>query len=655
MASTRSKSSDSEYFPAIASFTYSKANSKANRKRSNSFCTVFFKDGTTHVYQKSKILGSGSYGVVSSFESEGNGKLPPLAVKEYLLRNAHGRDDESNLRSDIKDCINICKKETWFTHKMNGFALNFHSQENIAFAANNQLQSYPRSYMLMEFIDGTLFGHHEITSLEDYLTIYQAVLEALDELHKKNIVHRDIKSDNLFICFDKNKNYKVRFIDPSFSLEIGDHYKGVNKDTLTKQQQDTYAPEFFLNGKANPAEDVFSTGKLFNDCLKKLKFSRNIEMEANIQEMNKQMLSEDPSRRPSVRNLIDEVNKLKLKLAIQTLKKLKDNLMLHFPDDSVIDKWCYCERLIYQIEKNGHLSSDRLMDWMRPGYDKLIRGGFWDNKGVVRFKQCRIDSNPNELIAVITSIEKEDNRLFLLQHLQKNDPFYLVSLFNNVDIQHLVTLFSESSRKTIWSMLFKAKYLQLKQELDQATDENEKLLLDQMYYCQRFLVEKSLNSKGYLTEAYLGWQRLQAPWQEGYGLERLTIWIRFGDIVEKPDLLALINQSFSPQAISDLIKKITEKLFEAYPILENGLQEIDKIKAIDKTLYEQFLHAAIDIYDVRRVNDLRGSFFTPFGFSIFNRFPKDEKLQASRDLRIKKISLAAQSGDLGKITKRLMG
>ncbi len=66
-------------------------------------------------------------------------------------------------------------------------------------------------YIVMEYADGktlkTLLNEKEKLSFDETISISIQILQALDHAHSNNVVHRDIKPQNIII--DKNGNLKI--------------------------------------------------------------------------------------------------------------------------------------------------------------------------------------------------------------------------------------------------------------------------------------------------------------------------------------------------------------------------------------------------------------------------------------------------------------
>lgn len=122
-------------------------------------------------------------------------------------------------------------------------------------------QPYLKSYLTMRQRKGeTLFnfinaerGRSEAHTLntQERLDLTLSTLGALQDLHKKGVIHRDIKLENMF--YQRNKN-KITFIDFGFSKI---------KSMMDNDGKGTHGyipPEFYLGEQADEKSDLYSLG-----------------------------------------------------------------------------------------------------------------------------------------------------------------------------------------------------------------------------------------------------------------------------------------------------------------------------------------------------------------------------------------------------------
>lgn len=117
-------------------------------------------------------------------------------------------------------------------------------------------------FIVMEYIDGgTLRGKIPFARLEDGVDVALQIAEALQEAHLKDIVHRDIKADNIMLT----SKGQAKVMD--FGLA---KLKGSLKLTKTSSTVGTLgymAPEQIQGGEVDLRSDVFSYGVLLFEML----------------------------------------------------------------------------------------------------------------------------------------------------------------------------------------------------------------------------------------------------------------------------------------------------------------------------------------------------------------------------------------------------
>jgi serine/threonine protein kinase len=71
-------------------------------------------------------------------------------------------------------------------------------------------------YIVMEYLEGTSLTDYmedKVLSVEDAVGIVMQVLDALDAVHKKEVVHRDLKPDNIFLIKKPGTTKFVKILD----------------------------------------------------------------------------------------------------------------------------------------------------------------------------------------------------------------------------------------------------------------------------------------------------------------------------------------------------------------------------------------------------------------------------------------------------------
>ena len=136
-----------------------------------------------------------------------------VAIKEYfpsgLVNRAPGQKDvivysgksKSIFENGLERYLMEARNMAAFSHPNIVNLYDFFEENNTA-------------YIVMEFLDGIslktyLAQNDGKLSYHETINITKAILNALDEIHSHNIIHRDISPDNIFLC----SNERIKLID----------------------------------------------------------------------------------------------------------------------------------------------------------------------------------------------------------------------------------------------------------------------------------------------------------------------------------------------------------------------------------------------------------------------------------------------------------
>lgn len=275
------------------------------------------------------IIGTGSYGNVYSADSNKYGKVAikklnktsGLVLKEIRMLN--------KIRKGSCNPYIVCLYDYFYI-------------------GNNLNRGV---YLVYELVTGIELSEYILhnQNLDDLskVTIMKNLAIGLKELHKNNIIHRDIKGDNIMV---DPATLKVKYLDLGLScmLYTGDIESG---DPVVKWDctDDMYglktgtpvymAPEVFKN-VGNPYEDdysmikksdIFSLGKVFRDIVTG-KLSNGIGLDDSdltnsvvspFKVLINKMLSLDPANRPSAENVYKTVEMIYKGLSQAIIHKQK--------------------------------------------------------------------------------------------------------------------------------------------------------------------------------------------------------------------------------------------------------------------------------------------------------------------------------------------
>lgn len=112
--------------------------------------------------------------------------------------------------------------------------------------------------IVMEYIDGLTLDEFVATNptLDERKAVLNDILDGMDYLHHRGIIHNDLKPDNIIV----NGNKAARIIDFGFSASADSAYKGYIGGS------DGYTAPEILNGtgSAGTTSDIFTLGRLIN-------------------------------------------------------------------------------------------------------------------------------------------------------------------------------------------------------------------------------------------------------------------------------------------------------------------------------------------------------------------------------------------------------
>lgn len=177
-------------------------------------------------------LGKGGYSVVNLVRHKETGKKYAL---KCAMKIRKGRDRSNRTRQEIK-ILNKLKHS-----RIIGLKGWFEDDENI--------------YLVLEYLSEGDLAHYfknELPSKEEAINIMRQIIDAVKYCHKKGIVHRDIKLENILI--DENMNIKLT----DFGLSV---LKRQNEYFYDEVGTPRYtAPEILSGEGYNESVDVWGIG-----------------------------------------------------------------------------------------------------------------------------------------------------------------------------------------------------------------------------------------------------------------------------------------------------------------------------------------------------------------------------------------------------------
>ena len=221
---------------------------------------VIYGDRTMKGYSKIKLLGKGGYGVVWACKKNLDENMQVYAVKQTSKKNV-----ASHLKEDIlqisKNEINVLKKlnedecdlipkiyetyedssDIWFSFEKGGISLS-----SLSFNIKGIFEKGERIYQIQkgEFLI-MLFKN-----LSQFKFFVKKIIEGIDYINKKGIIHSDIKPENILVQFNINnepeKNLEINSVK---IVDYGSAFYLENKSPLITNTPEYLCPEIMTNNK----------------------------------------------------------------------------------------------------------------------------------------------------------------------------------------------------------------------------------------------------------------------------------------------------------------------------------------------------------------------------------------------------------------------
>ena len=212
-------------------------------------------------YIVGRVLGQGGFGITYlalDYQLE-----LKVAIKEYL-------PDGMAVRLPGTTLVSVYEgegKQENFNYGADRFLdearvlAKFIGHKNIV-SVKSYFRENNTAYFVMDYIDGINFKNYIKNqggkiSYDDALRILLPVMEALADVHKEGVIHRDVTPDNIYI----SKNNEIKLLDfGSARYSLGDKSRCL--DVILKAG---YAPkeQYIRKGKQGPFTDIYSLAVCF--------------------------------------------------------------------------------------------------------------------------------------------------------------------------------------------------------------------------------------------------------------------------------------------------------------------------------------------------------------------------------------------------------
>ncbi len=205
-----------------------------------------------------RTLGAGGFGITYvGYDLKLNSKV---AIKEYYMSGGVSRTRSLTVvPTDKTNEAPFNKGKERFLDEAKVLA-QFIDEPNIV-NVHDYFEENGTAYIVMEFLDGEDLTHyarkHGRLSFDEVLALLEPAMMALDKVHKKGLIHRDISPSNLMLL----KDGRVKVLD--FGTARTQSVLG--EKSLSIMLKPGYAPEeqYRTHGQQGPWTDVYAMSATF--------------------------------------------------------------------------------------------------------------------------------------------------------------------------------------------------------------------------------------------------------------------------------------------------------------------------------------------------------------------------------------------------------
>ena len=354
-----------------------------------------------------KVIGYGASGAVYLSYSIYDTNIPKTLYAIKVIFNRDPNDNELDCEASYVEKMN---------HK-NIIKVYGHGYGILQTPPDLTQQVY---YIIMEFIDhGSL-----LTQLGDNMgfgedlgrLIFAQLLDGLEAIHNSNIVHRDIKLENIMLS---GNDYTLKYVDFGFAMEKSYGYLTSYLGTPNYAAPEIHLKKPYLGEYA----DIFSLGiTLFITVTGYLPFilpipndplyhyiydvdyvsywrNRKIKVSPSFMELIDNLIAFDPSQRPS----ISEIKNSKW------MKEINWELFPLLKQEFMKREAIFKQRMLFRKEKIMKISSKNI--------DKINNDNNYANNIISNADQLLLKIKEQHKIGVVNDIQKQ---LFPINYIKEN-------------------------------------------------------------------------------------------------------------------------------------------------------------------------------------------------------------------------------------------
>lgn len=200
-------------------------------------------------------LGKGGFGITYIAMHLPNEKI--VAIKEFFPANLAVRDTNNETVVPADDTKAVYYRTGMKSFSEEGRILYLLSDIEHVVHVAEQIQANNTTYLVMEYVPGISLKKYmkqqqKLFSEQEMLTLMQPILLALQTMHQKGILHRDISPENLMLSPDNT----LTLID----FGAARTFSRSDDDNLTVILKRGYAPEeqYHSNSRQGPWTDLYA-------------------------------------------------------------------------------------------------------------------------------------------------------------------------------------------------------------------------------------------------------------------------------------------------------------------------------------------------------------------------------------------------------------
>ena len=200
-------------------------------------------------------LGKGGFGITYIAMHLPDEKI--VAIKEFFPANLAVRDTDNETVVPADDTKAVYYRTGMKSFSEEGRILYLLSDIEHIVHVTEQIQANNTTYLVMEYVPGIslkkyMKQHQKLFSEQEMLTLMQPILLALQTMHQKGILHRDISPENLMLSPDNT----LTLID----FGAARTFSRSDDDNLTVILKRGYAPEeqYHSNSRQGPWTDLYA-------------------------------------------------------------------------------------------------------------------------------------------------------------------------------------------------------------------------------------------------------------------------------------------------------------------------------------------------------------------------------------------------------------